>query len=49
MGYTILSNGRRYSLRVTAANGWTYTATRPFKGKFTTTCVRPGGASCGTW
>lgn len=49
VGYTILSNGRRYSLRVTAANGWTYTATRPFKGKFTTTCVRPGGASCGTW
>ena len=49
VGYTILSSGRRYSLRVTAANGWTYTATRPFKGKFTTTCTRPGGASCGTW
>ena len=49
VGYTMLDNGRRYALRVTARNGWTYTAVRPIKGKFTRTCVRAGGATCGTW
>lgn len=49
VGYTMMDKGRRYAVRATAANGWTYTAVRPVKGKFTKTCARAGGASCGTW
>lgn len=51
VGYTMLDGGRRYALRVRAKNGWVYSAVRPLKasGKFTRTCTRPGGVTCGTW
>ncbi len=45
VGDTILDKGRRCALRVTAKNGWTYTAVRPVKGRFTRTCTRAAGTT----